>query len=187
MALLSAVVTLAGYVPYVRLILMDATVKPNRASWFVWWVIDCSMAFVTFSAHEWSAFALFGCFSIGTTTVLALSLKKGEGQFSRSDMFYVLLALVGIILWRTSDNIDVSIVANMFAATMGTLPTIKKSYHDPESEDQLTWMLFWVGGLLNTLAITNWTFVSAAPTVCIWIMQWGINFGLILGRRKKKE
>lgn len=182
---ISAVVTIMAYVPYIRLVLADGSVKPNRASWFVWWVIDASMAWVLYSAQAWSGFLLFAMFTLGTTVVLLLSLRQGEGEFSRSDWFYMILAVVGIILWQMSSNENISVVANMFAATMGTIPTLKKGYKNPESEDQLTWMIFWLGGLFNVLAITNWSFVEAAPTVVVWLLQWAINLCLIFGKRKK--
>ena len=183
---ISAVFTILAYVPYIRLVIADGTVKPNRASWFVWWVIDVAMAWVLYSAGVWSAFLMFAIFALGTTIILILSLKKGEGQFTRSDLSYISLAVIGIILWRTSSNENISVAANMFAATMGTIPTIKKSFHDPESEDQLTWTLFWIASLFNTLAITTWSFASAAPTLVVWILMWGVNIALIVGKRRKR-
>lgn len=182
---LSTAFTLWAYVPYIRLVIADGTVKPNRASWFVWWVIDASMAWVLFSAHAWSAFLMFAAFTLGTTIVLSLSLKQGEGQFSKSDMFYIALAIGGIILWRASDNENISVIANMVAAIAGTIPTIKKSFLDPDSEDAPTWRYFWIGGLFNVLAISSWTFVDAAPTLIVWVAQWGINVALVLGRARQ--
>ncbi len=179
---ISAVITIAAYVPYIRLIIADGTVKPNRASWLVWLVVDGAMAWVLFSEREWAPFVLFASFTIGTATVLLLSLKNGEGQFSRSDLFYIVLGISGVILWRVSSNENISVVANMFAATMGTIPTLKKGYLDPDSEDQLTWGMFWVGGFFNTLAIENWTFVGAGATLAVWMLQWGINLAIIAGR-----
>lgn len=184
---ISAIITIAAYMPYIRLIIVDGSVKPNRASWFVWWVIDGSMAWVLYSAQVWSAFLLFATFTLGTTIVLLLSLRQGEGQFTRSDWLYMILAIVGIVLWRASSNENISVFANMFVATMGTIPTIKKGYKDPVSEDQLTWILFWVGGFFNILAIENWTFVDAGATLVVWMLQWGINLALIMGKRKKSS
>jgi len=182
----SGILTILAYVPYVRLIIADGSVKPNRASWFVWWLIDAAMAWVLYSAGAWSAFIMFAMFALGATVVLLLSLRKGEGQFSRSDWFYMAVAIGGIILWQVSSNESVSVVANMFALIMGTIPTLKKGFKDPESEDQLTWAIFWVGGLFNVLAIDQWSFVEAVPTVVVWSVQGAINSALILGRSRMK-
>lgn len=183
-AVLSALVSVAAYIPYVRL-LLQKKVKPNMVSWIVWGVIDAAMTVVTFAAGEYGVMALFAAFTLGTTVVLILSFKEAEDKFTRTDIFYLVLAIGGIILWRVSDNPNIAVASNMFAAVMGTIPTIKKSFVDPDSEDQVTWRLFWLGGMFNTIGIVNWTFIGAGPTVLIWFAQTCIVAGLILGHKRK--
>src|SRR3989344_1189982 len=104
------------------------------------------------------ALPMFLAFSIGSTFVLYLSIERGEGGFAPLDMGCIATAMIGVALWLKSGNPIIAIVALMASAIAATLPTIKKSWLDPESEDLMTWELFMSGGLLSTLAISKVSF-----------------------------
>jgi hypothetical protein len=185
---LSAIFSLGAYLPYIKEIIANGSVRPNRASWLVWWVIDAVMVWALWSAKAYHAVPMFAAFTVGTTIVLILSLRKGEGEFSRFDYLYMIIALIGIILWRVNaeSNPAFSVAANMLAATMATIPTFRKSFLNPKSEDPLTWSLFFVGGFFNILSIPTPSFVNSGPTIMVWGLQAGILVCLIVGTVNQK-
>lgn len=188
--ILSFIFSIIPYYPYVMAIWKTRNdinpVRPQRASWFVWWIIDGVLAWALISAGAWNIAPVFIAFTTGSTVVLVLSLKYGEGGFSALDIFCVLLAVTGIVIWRLQDqsNPSISVLANMFAATIATVPTIFKAYKKPESEDKLTWRLFMIGGFFAVLAIPTFTFINTGPAITVFSLQIGINLAIYFGSKK---
>tara|TARA_B100001964_G_scaffold57537_1_gene65122 strand:+ start:44756 stop:44989 length:234 start_codon:yes stop_codon:yes gene_type:complete len=51
----------------------------------------------------------------------------------------------------------------------GAMPTIRKAYHAPESEDRVAWILFISGNTLNLFAIETWSFAIAVYPVYMFL------------------
>jgi hypothetical protein len=182
----SALFSIAAYFPYVKAILESRgtsdPVRPNRASWFVWWLIDITMVASLSVAGSFSAVPMFVAFVIGSSVVLALSVKNGEGGFTRLDLGCVTVALVGIVLWQMLGNPEAAIAASVVAALAGTLPTIRKAWRKPASEDITTWVLFAVGSGLNCIVIPESTFAAAAAPIAVFTAQMSIVVSIIAPR-----
>lgn len=168
----SGIITALAYLPYILAILEEgSTVRPNRASWFVWWVIDATSVAALLAAGAYMAIPMFAAFTIGSTAVLYLSIKRGEGGFEKLDLTCVSIAAIGIWLWISSGDPVLAIFALMVAAVAGTMPTILKSWRNPLSEDFLTWAIFTSGGFLGVMAIDSASFAAFAPPFNIFFLQ----------------
>ncbi len=185
---ISIVLSVGAYLPYVRAILTDPKVVPNLAGWVVWLIVDACMAVALWSVGAHSSAMMFMAFTAGSTLVILLSFKKSEGSFTLTEKIYVGIAILGVILWQVSadKNPTISVIANVVAMFMGGLPTVKKSFFTPQSEDPLTWSIFFCGGMFNTLAITKFDFVNAGATLFVWGLQSAILIALYLGNRREK-
>lgn len=186
---LSGIISLIAYVPYaVAMIRSKGAVRPNRAGWLVWWLVDATMLWALYSAYAYSAMPMFAGFTIGSSVILLLSLKNGDMQFSALDITCIAVAVIGIVVWRmfAVDNPEVSVVANVVAATMGAIPTFVKSVQHPESEDMLTWQIFAVGGLLSVIAVSKFTLVDAFPPIAVNLLQFGVIFSILIGRKRAR-
>ncbi|MEK7187023.1 MAG: hypothetical protein AAB690_01790, partial [Patescibacteria group bacterium] len=129
--------------------------------------------------HSYKALPMFVAFSIGSIAILILSIKRGEGGFEPLDIGCIFTALVGVGLWLWSGNPIIAIVALMASAVAGTLPTTKKAWLNPESEDLLTWGLLAVGGFFGSLAVNELIFEAVAPPVNVFVLQLTIVIPLI--------
>ena len=186
-AILSGILSLIAYAPYAyAMIKSNGVVRPNRAGWFVWWLVDATMLWALYSAHAYSAMPMFVGFTLGSTVILLLSLKGGDMKFTKLDASCVAVALIGIVVWRmfSIDYPVVSVVANVSSLMMGTIPTIFKSLRNPESEDLLTWMVFAAGGMFGVLAIPALTFVDVLPAVSTLLIQLGIIASIFIGKKR---
>jgi hypothetical protein len=175
LVVLSGIFSALAYVPYIRAILKTRNsaepVQPNRASWFVWTVIDIAMFASLLAAKSYSAVPMFAAFTVGSTLVFILSIKYGVGGFARLDLSCVAVALAGIVFWMISGDPAVSVAANLLAASAGTLPTLVKMVKKPSSEEPYTWFIFAIGGALNCAAIREFTFIAAAAPITVFALQ----------------
>jgi hypothetical protein len=166
----AGLVTLAGFVPYI-LSIRRGEAKPNRATWWIW-TIACGALFASYYASgERSALWVPLSYVLGPLIIGALSLKHGEGGWTKFDLGCVGASVLGLLAWGLSGSPLVALVANMGVDLAGAMPTIRKTYRNPTSESSTAWTFFFVGSALNLFAVETWA--SAASMLPIYFF--GVN------------
>ena len=92
-------------------------------------------------------------------------MKYGEGGCNRFDIACLFGVGFALSLWWKFNSPLIAIVFTIVIDLLGALPTIKKSYHEPEKENILTWALYLVASLLSLLAVENWSLDILAPPI----------------------
>jgi hypothetical protein len=155
---------LIGYLPYFITIIKGKT-KPNRATWFVWG----SLGFIQFISYCYSgskidsAIWLLLCYTICQIFMAILSVKYGEGGWDKLDRICLAGVLFSIFLWRWFDSASVTLLFTIAIDIFGAIPTVKKSYSEPEGESAFSWTIFLIANSLNLVAIDEWAINSAYP------------------------
>ena len=65
---------------------------------------------------------------------------------ARSDIACLVIAVIGIILWQLSGNPLLSIYSLVFADMAGMVPTLSKTFHNPQTE---VWYFFFCDIIAN--------------------------------------
>lgn len=166
----AAVLGFVAFIPYIVSTLKGKS-RPNRATWWIWTFLSLiiSSSYFTVGATD-SAWVTIS-FIIGPFITAILSLKYGEGGLDRFDISCVAGAVCGAVLWWLFNAPLIALVLTIFIDGMGLLPTVKKAYFKPQSEDTLTWTIFFVSSVLNLFAIEQWTFEIAVYPVYIFILE----------------
>jgi hypothetical protein len=103
-------------------------------------------------------------YALTSLVVAVVSLKWGEGGFSRLDRGCLAASVVGLAVWWLSGSPLTALAVNMGLDLAGAIPTLRKTYRDPRSESLLAWGLFLLANLLNLLAVESWgSFAVALP------------------------
>lgn len=147
-------------IPYTISVLRGHT-RPARASWVIWTLVGALAAwsYHAAGAHQTIWFSL--TYATNPLIVLLLSIKHGTGGWTRFDQGCLLGALASLALWRLSHSVTFGIVAILTVDAFGALPTARKVWRQPRTEDPLAWILCSLGGLVNLFAIERWTFALA--------------------------
>ena len=157
LGIVSAVVFAIGYIPYIYSIARGAT-QPHPFSWLLWTILG----FVSFylyihvGATTTLPLALFNC--ILPFAIVFLSLRMWRGGFSKFDYACLGISLLAILTYAFTHDATVALTVNLLADLTAFLPTIRKTYKDPSSEDLATWVLFTAGYALSIVAIGHWTY-----------------------------
>lgn len=144
-----------SYAPYIRSILKGKT-KPSRATFGIWALISVVEVGSYAASGARSTLLLPLVYAIGGIAVFCLSIKRGVGGTQKLDVFCLAGAALGVICWALTKNPHVALYLSMTASGFGFIPTIKKAYLHPETEDALAWGLSGIAAILNVLAISNW-------------------------------
>ena len=178
-------ITAIAYLPYIFSIFKIKT-KPDRTTWSVLFLIGI----ITFLAYRGvGADATLGVALlnvIGPFTIFILSLKFGEGWNNKNDFKYLILSLIALILWQIYESPLVGLIFNLIADFIAFMPTIKKSFSRPWTEDLLTWCLFAIGGIINLFAIEYWRFNIVIYPMYILLAEGGVAIILLWSFFRKK-
>ncbi|MCU0568598.1 MAG: hypothetical protein MUF49_18625 [Oculatellaceae cyanobacterium Prado106] len=166
------------FIPYIVTTVQGKT-QPSRVTWWIWFFLSLIVSATQYSSGAVHTIWLPLGGAIAQFVIAILSLKKGEGEWSRFDQICLLSAMSSLLLWWLFKSPVIAIILNLIADLLGTLPTIKKAYTQPETENSLTWVLYLIASILNLLAIENWSFTSSAFPVYIFLVNSIIVFCLL--------
>lgn len=177
---MAGVVTFVGFIPYVIAVRRGET-KPSRATWWIW-TIACGALFASYYASgERSSIWVPLSYVVGPLVIGVLSLKYGEGRFTRFDKGCVAASLLGLLFWWLSGSPMIALGANIAVDFAGALPTMRKTYIDPTTESPTAWGVFLAGSALNLFAVERWT--SAAAVLPIYFFAINLIITLLALRQ----
>jgi len=139
-------------------------IKPNKVTFFVW-----SFApFIAFLAQvnkgvgiqSWMTLSV-GIFPL-SIFIASFVNRKAYWKLNTRDISCGILSLIGLFLWYITKEANIALVFSIISEGLATLPTIIKSYHNPETENAWPWLASVISGTLTLLTITSWSFATFA-------------------------
>jgi len=179
---IAGIIGFLAFFPYI-LGTLKGTTKPNKATWIIWAVLGIIIA-----ASYWSAGARDTAwtpigYAFGIVVVAFLSLKYGEDGWTALDKWCLAGAGAGLVLWALTSEATLALYLTTIIDAIGGIPTIRKTYQRPESENRTAWLMFLAANSLNLLAISEWNLMVASYPVYVFVLSLIMN-SLILWPRK---
>lgn len=143
-------------IPYVRSILKGKT-RPSRTSYGIWAVVDTIGAIGYVNAGATTTAWLMLVLAINAIFIYVLSLKNGMKGHTKVDVPCLAIAALAVVVWLVTNNPASAVYMSALASFIGYLPTIRKSYLWPHSENTLSWGMFAAASMLNMLALTDFS------------------------------
>lgn len=168
--LVAAVLEIAQSIPYYISILKGNT-RPQRASYGIWLAVELIgvSSYIASGATTTKWVPIISTFN--SLMVFSLSLKYGMGGTSKLDFFSLGLAGLAITLWVSTDNPALAVYMSLLAGCVGYVPTIKKAYIWPKTENTLSWAMYAGATGLNILALTTSRLVIALPVLLTFLFS----------------
>ena len=184
--LLSLMLSVVSYVPYVRSIFV-ANTKPHAFTWLVWGAV-MAIAFVAqlsdkAGAGSWAT-GLSAAFCLGIGVV---AMFRGERHITRGDWIAFAVTLLAIPLWvATSDPLwSVLLVTGIDA--VACYPTFRKSYAKPDEELAFKYVLTVIRYLFSLLALEHFTVVTSIYQLVSIFMEMAVVVMLFWRRAALKK
>ena len=131
--LISVVLALISPIVY-SVAILKGEAKPHRTTRFVLLLITSLTTASLFVQGNRVAIYLAGVSTLQSIIVFILSIKRGMGGWSKSDISCLVFALIGIIFWQITKNPAIALYFAIGADFIGMIPAIIKTYHFPETE-----------------------------------------------------
>lgn len=166
------IISLIGISSYIKEML-KGNVKPNRVSWLMWSIAPLIATFAALSSGV--ALSVIPVFmaGFGPLLVFIISLFKKEAywKLQRFDYYCGSLSALALILWVITKEPIIAIVFSLASDLLASIPTLLKSYKNPETESSSAFL----GGLLSAatsfFAIEKWNFPSLAFPIYLVLMN----------------
>jgi len=149
---LSAFVSFVGFPPYVSDIFKGDT-KPERISWFIWFVLGLITFFSQLALGGHHSLWLPGEQTIVIGFIFFLSLWKGVGGFTKWDLAALLIAALGLVLWYFTKQPAVALIITLCIDAAGAVLTIRKTWQKPETETLFSWVCSLLAGVCAFIAV----------------------------------
>jgi hypothetical protein len=180
---ISIVFSIWGNLSYTLQTLRGKT-KPNRVTWFMW-----SLAPLIAFAGE-----VKGGIGLPSLAVLSAGLgpcavfissfinPKAYWETKWTDWACGAAAMIGLALWQTTSNQDYAIGFAILADFFAAVPTLRKAWRHPETENGKSYILYICNNILGLLCVRQPSFTGCA--FLAWLAGLNTVFCLIIWRRQ---
>lgn len=166
----STVMALISPLVYATAILRGEAI-PHRTTRIILLVNTILATSALYAQADKVAIWLAGVSTIQAIFIFFLSLKYGTGGWAKLDLTCLGIAILGMILWRSTSDPRIALYAAIVSDFVGMVPTIVKTYKYPKSE---IWQFFTIDtfvGLLNLLAVSKWSWATASYPAYIMLIN----------------
>lgn len=183
--IVAGVLSIGGYIPYILSILRGET-RPNRATWIIWALVGGLLAFSYIETGDIQTIWLPLGYFLGPLITAFLSLRYGYMVWSRLDTICIIVALLSVVPWILSHNAMLTLLVNVFIDAVGAIPTVIKSYREPETEDFLAWLIFFIANTIQLVAIQVWNLAAIYP-IYLFFLAGSITLFTFIDKVKKRK
>jgi hypothetical protein len=183
--IISAILALVSPLIYARAILRGDA-RPHRTTRFVLLLITILTFASLLAQHNHQAIWLAGASAIQAVFIFGLSIKHGMGGKDKSDVICLIIALIGIVLWRITKQPVLALYFAILADFTGMIPALIKTYRRPETEIWSYFAIDIVAGLLTLIASKEWTVQAVSYGLYIMVINM-LMVGIILFGQGKQR
>ncbi|MBI3577257.1 hypothetical protein HY086_04430 [Candidatus Gottesmanbacteria bacterium] len=180
---ISSLLALISPLVYSQAILQGKS-KPHRTTRLVLLLITALTTASLFAQHDRVAIWLAAVSTLQSILIFFLSLKYGMGGWAKTDLICLAIALLGILLWKTTDNPTLALYAAIAADFTGMVPALLKTYRFPKTEVWSFFLLDTLAGGFSFLALERWTLHEASYPIYILLINLAMVFLIIRPRHK---
>ena len=152
LGLLAGLIGVADTIPYVRDTLRGTT-RPHRGTWLIWGVLAVVVCLSQYADGASWSLVMAGVQAVLTSVIFVLSIRRGEGGLSRTELVMMAIAGAGVIGWLIAGEPLVATACVVAADLIGAAMMVPKTYRDPESETLVTFAFASLGGALAAGAV----------------------------------
>ena len=187
--ILSAILSVAGSIPYLRDMLKGKT-KPNRVTWGLWAFVPliATGAALAADADPWATLRIFMT-GVGPILIFFTSFFVAQSYWKLTKFDYScgLLSLVALGAWLLADSPVLAILLAALADLLATLPTLIKSWKFPETETILTYFIGLFTASIIIPAIPVWNIENSAFQIYSLIANVALFLAVLQGYLRRKK
>ena len=162
-AIAGSLINFVACLSYVRAILRGEAM-PNRVTWFLWAIVPIIAGAAQLRSGVGISTLVVVSVAAGPALVVLASFVRHTGSWSlgRFDYLCGACALAALALWAMSGDPITAIVLSILGDAAAALPTLRKAWLEPASENRPAYLIAFAGMVLGILSVEEPTFAAYA-------------------------
>lgn len=137
--LVGVLLAIVGNIPYLYKV-VRSEIRPHPYTWLMWSVVSMVTLFAQIQKGAGLAAVPTAAAEVFTIIIFFLSLKNGFKHIDRKDNYFLAAALLGLIPWFLTNDPTISVIVVVTIDLLAFIPTLRKTYHQPESESSILYI-----------------------------------------------
>lgn len=184
LAIIAAVIAIVGNVPYL-IDVIKKRVQPHPYTWLVWTIVSAVTFFGALAKGAGVGVIPIAAAEIFTIIIFLFSLQYGFKRIVRSDTYFLIIALLGLIPWALTKDPTISVIIVVTIDLIAFIPTIRKTYRHPETETPALYSMNVVRHILTLFSLQAYNIATMLHSIAMIVTN-SIMTGLITVPTKKK-
>lgn len=185
-AIVAALLALVGNLPYLHDILTKR-VQPHAYTWLVWSLVTAiTLSGQVVKGAGWGALPT-AVSEIFTVLIFLLSLKYGFKKASRSDTFFLIFALLGLIPWVLTKDPTISVVIVVTIDLIAFIPTLRKGRYYPKTDVKLLYSMNVLRHVLALFSLQSYNIATMLHSLAMIVANSLMTLILLKNTKKDKK
>ncbi len=161
-----------GIAVYIKDTLIGKT-KPNRITWLMWSIAPLIAAAAAISKGVTFAVVPVFMSGFGPLCVLTASFfnRKAYWKLATFDYLCGFFSVVALVVWVITKEANIAIIFAIASDGFAAIPTLKKSWTNPETETGMPFIMGLISSLTCFTAIRYWIFSEYAFAMYLVIVN----------------
>jgi hypothetical protein len=185
LAVIAAFIAIGGNVPYLR----DAfrkRVRPHPYTWLVWTIVSGINFFGQLEKGAGIGALPAGVAEIFTICIFLFSLQYGFKYVVRTDKYFLVAALLGLIPWIVSKDPTISVVVAVSIDLIAFVPTIRKTWQNPKTETPVLYGANVIRHVLTLFSLQAYNVATTLHSIAMIVTN-SIMTAIILLRKSSSK
>lgn len=183
-AVVAALLAIAGNVPYI-IDIFKGRVKPHAYTWFVWTIVSGIVFFGQLAKGAGIGALPTAASEIFTLIIFLLSLKFGFRRITKTDTYFLLLALGGIIPWMLTSDPTVSVIVAVAIDLIAFIPTLRKTWVEPKTEMPILYTSNVIRHILALFSMQAYNIATTLHSLAMILTNSLMTIFLLTGKYRK--
>lgn len=185
-AIIAAILAFIGNVPYL-IDVIKQKVKPHPYTWFVWTIVSCIVFFGQLAKGAGVGAIPTAAAEIFTIIIFLFSLRYGFNYITRTDTFFLIIALLGIIPWVLTKDPTVSVIIAVSIDFVGFMPTLRKTWRHPKTEAPLLYGMNVLRHILMLFSLQAYNIATTLHSIAMIITNSAMTAFIVIPRKNTKS
>ncbi len=181
-AVIASVIAVIGNLPYLWDIIKKR-VQPHPYTWLVWTIVSGITFFGGLAKGAGIGALPTGSAEIFTLIIFLFSLQYGFKQIVKTDTYFLVIALLGLIPWALTKDPTISVIIVVSIDVVAFIPTLRKTWRRPKTETPVLYSMNVLRHILTLFSLQAYNIATMLHSIAMIILNSAMTT-MILFRKK---
>lgn len=170
LAIIASILAIVGNISYLK-DTIKGNVKPHPYTWFIWSIVSMTTFFGGLVKGAGIGALPTGVAEAFTIVIFLYSLqylfKKHKGHIHKSDHYFFVIALLGLIPWALTKDPTISVIVVVAIDVVAFIPTLRKTWIRPQTERPLLYEMNVSRHILTLFALNSYNIATTLHSIAM--------------------